>query len=128
MPDQVALDGEYSDEQEPAEARQEGAAMQKTTTVYERCPQNRLAAIRSHGTKCKVCGFDFGKFYGEWGSGYIEVHHLVPLAEMAAAREVDPQTELLPVCANCHRMLHRKKGQLLSINELREMVRQNEDG
>lgn len=126
-PDQVVLDCEYPDEQEPSEARREGALKQKTTTFYERDPKNRMAAVRFHGTKCKVCDFDFGKFYGEHGKDYIEIHHIVPLSEMSEAREVDPKNDLLPVCANCHRMIHRKKGQLLSIKDLRNIVRQNEN-
>ena len=44
---------------------------------------------------------------------------------MSEARKVDPKNDLLPVCANCHRMIHRKKGQLLSIKDLRDIVRQN---
>lgn len=56
---------------------------------------------------CHVCGFTFSHMYGEMGDGFIEVHHLNPLAKK---KPNDPTTvdELRPVCANCHRMLHRK--------------------
>lgn len=121
-PGQIASDGEYLDEQEEVAARSEGAARQTTTTVYERDPANRLEAIRIHGEKCVVCGFDFGAVYGPWGSGYIEVHHLTPLAERNGEHKVDPRTDLVPVCSNCHRMFHRKKGKVLEVEELCQMI------
>lgn len=54
---------------------------------------------------CEVCGFDFGERYGEHGAGYIECHHVVPVA--AAGETVTLEDDLSLVCANCHRMLHR---------------------
>jgi 5-methylcytosine-specific restriction protein A len=56
---------------------------------------------------CKVCGFDFLKVYGELGRGYIEAHHIKPLATLKPDETVRVQ-DLLPVCSNCHRMLHRR--------------------
>jgi 5-methylcytosine-specific restriction protein A len=36
------------------------------------------------------------------------VHHLVKISSSGAEHEVDPVTDLRPVCPNCHAMLHRK--------------------
>jgi hypothetical protein len=78
-------------------------------------------AKKEHGTECIVCGFDFGKVYGFHGDGFIEVHHLFPIAN--GKRETTVK-DLRPVCANCHRMLHRG-ATLLSIKKLQEIIKQN---
>lgn len=88
---------------------------------YERNPQARLEAIKVHGAKCCVCGFDFESFYGTRGAGYIEIHHINPLSA-TKKRSVNPNTDLIPVCSNCHRMIHRTRNTILSIEELKNMV------
>jgi 5-methylcytosine-specific restriction protein A len=75
----------------------------------ERNPRLAQDAKRYHGTTCTVCGFDFGKRYGPHGQGYIEAHHLIPLAELTRQPGkiiLDPKVDFTVVCANCHRMLH----------------------
>ncbi len=67
-----------------------------------------------------VCGFNFEKYYGEQGKNSIEVHHVVPLAYNEEEVEVDPQKYLAVVCSNCHRMIHRHKNYILSINQLKK--------
>ena len=67
-------------------------------------------AKKFHGSTCQVCGFNFKERYGERGSGYIEAHHIVPFAQLAREPEpvlLNPETDFVVVCANCHRMLHR---------------------
>ncbi len=54
--------------------------------------------------------------------GFIEVHHLRPIASCPGEIEVDPRTDMAVLCANCHRMVHRKVGQPLTIAELRQLV------
>lgn len=88
---------------------------------YERNPRLREYAIKMHGTKCIICGFDFGKVYGELGEGYIEIHHLIPLNSIKTEIEVNPRTDLIPVCSNCHRMLHRKCKDNIRMDELKKM-------
>ena len=78
-------------------------------------------AKEQHGTNCVVCKFDFGKFYGSYGEGFVEMHHLYPMSEGKRKTSID---ELQPVCANCHRMLHRGK-ELLTIEELKEIIKKN---
>jgi HNH endonuclease len=65
--------------------------------------------------ECEVCGFNFATRYGEFGSDYIECHHIVPLAD-AKPGQMTRLTDLALVCANCHRILHRSGA---SIEELR---------
>lgn len=56
---------------------------------------------------CRVCGFDFAKVYGEVGVHFIEAHHTKPVAELEPGETVRIK-DLLAVCSNCHRMLHRQ--------------------
>lgn len=96
------------------------------TTRYERSKRNRDAAIRIHGTKCKCCGFDFEKVYGERGKDFIEVHHIVPLADRNEQIKPNPETDFVCLCSNCHRMIHRKKYEILSVEELIAIIEENQ--
>ncbi|MFC1474784.1 HNH endonuclease [bacterium] len=70
--------------------------------------------------KCEVCDFVFEEYYGEIGKDYIECHHVIPLSESDNNRTTNLD-DLSIVCANCHRMIHRKKN-WLSIDVLKEMI------
>ncbi|WP_238091261.1 HNH endonuclease [Photobacterium leiognathi] len=86
-----------------------------TVNRYERDPAARAACIEHYGCYCQVCGFDFLKVYGALGLGYIEVHHIKPLHEIKSAYIVDPIKDLIPLCANCHSMIHRSQGMTVEI-------------
>ncbi len=90
---------------------------------YERNAENRQRAIQIHGLDCYVCGFNFEAAYGERGAGFIEVHHLKPLSSLEEATEINPNTDLVPLCANCHRMIHRRNNDVLTIEELKALLR-----
>lgn len=100
----------------------EGRRMAAERLFFARNPRLAAAAKAHHGTACMVCGFDFGHAYGELGAGYIEAHHLDPLSERDPAEwtaEVTTSVEQVAVvCANCHRMIHRKRP-ALTLDELR---------
>jgi 5-methylcytosine-specific restriction protein A len=85
----------------------EGARTRIEVNRYERSPVNRAACIAHYGSICRACTFDFRAIYGELGEGYIEVHHRVPVSRINESYFVNPITDLVPVCANCHAMLHR---------------------
>ena len=84
----------------------------------------RKAAIIIHGCNYEVCGFDFENAYGDIGKDYIEVHHIRPLNRVGEEMIVDPKADLCCLCSNCHRMIHRKKNKVISIEELRSMLLQ----
>lgn len=69
---------------------------------------------------CEVCGFDFFATYGAIGDGYIECHHTVPISEYAPGQKTKLE-DLVLVCANCHRMLHRRRPWLSAV-ELRLLI------
>jgi 5-methylcytosine-specific restriction protein A len=60
--------------------------------------------------------------YGEIGKGFIHVHHLKPVSEINGEYEVDPIEHLVPVCPNCHAMLHSQHPPL-TIEELKKQLR-----
>lgn len=100
----------------------EGARRTVQVNVYERDPNARRKCIARWGLKCAVCSFDFSARYGELGEGFIHVHHLRPLGEIGEQYELNPVTDLRPVCPNCHAMLHRKKP-ALGIEDLKALLR-----
>ena len=102
--------------------RKEGKVKYVYGKQYERDPNNRIEAIKFHGTKCVVCGFDFEKFYGARGKGYIEIHHIKPLSSIGKEIDINPKMDLVPVCSNCHKMIHRRKDKVLSINEMKNLL------
>ena len=102
----------------------EGREIVRRSKTYERNPRNRAAAIRVHGTNCAGCGFNFDDFYGaEWACSYIEIHHLNPLSNRGE-QIINPETDLRPLCANCHSMVHRISGKVLTIEELQGLIHQ----
>ena len=101
----------------------EGARLSVTINSYERNPKARAACIAHHGRVCAVCGFDFVKIYGTLGEGFIHVHHIVPIGKMGKQYELNPTKDLVPVCPNCHAMIHRTEPPL-EVEQLRAHIQQ----
>ncbi|MGP1906811.1 HNH endonuclease [Metabacillus sp. JX24] len=53
----------------------------------------------------------------------MEVHHVKPLSTIGDQIVIDPNDDLVQVCSNCHRMIHRKKDNVLSVEKLRSVHR-----
>lgn len=101
----------------------EGTKRQVTVNSYERDSKARLQCIKIHGATCAVCGIDFEQMYGELGKGFIHVHHIIPIHTIGKDYQVNPSTDLIPVCPNCHAMLHRgKNADARSISELKHLI------
>ncbi|MFK5709842.1 EVE domain-containing protein [Lysinibacillus boronitolerans] len=105
----------------------EGTKKKYLVNKYERDPKNRKKAIEIHGLKCRACKFNFQEVYGERGIDFIEIHHIKPLSELEEAKEINPKTDLVPLCANCHRMVHRRIDDVLSVEELIELIEKNKN-
>jgi len=106
----------------PVTTKTEGGKKVVTIYKYERNLALRSRAFEIYGYNCAVCEFNFEKFYGVWGKGFGEVHHLLPLSDSDAKRETDPETDLIILCSNCHRMVHRKRGITLTVKELKKKI------
>ena len=110
------------DELEQSAGLVEGARTQVWVNRYERSHEARKQCLEHHGYECICCGVLMADRYGALGRDYIHVHHLVPLGEIGEGYEVDPVTDLVPVCPNCHAMLHRRSPPLTP-DELRREIR-----
>jgi 5-methylcytosine-specific restriction enzyme A len=101
----------------------EGAKKNVTVNKYERSSKARENAVKFHGLSCKVCGINFENIYGKVGSDFIHIHHLVPINEIGKNYKIDYEKDLIPVCPNCHSMLHRKiNGKEPTVDELKNMM------
>jgi 5-methylcytosine-specific restriction protein A len=98
----------------------------RTTPVlvnrYERNPAAREECLRIHGTVCAVCSFDGEAQYGPKGRRLIHVHHLVELSTIGEEYVVNPSTDLIPVCPNCHAMIHRRRP-AYSVSDIRRIIK-----
>ena len=73
--------------------------------------------LNSGVCRCQVCGMSFEEVYGEIGRDFIEVHHIVPISERGGDYVVNPIRDLIPLCSNCHAMIHRGG---VSLDELKQ--------
>ena len=101
----------------------EGARIQITATAYERNPENRAKCLQKWGTTCQICGFDAAVIYGKEFADMIHVHHKEPLGMVGEAHAIDPEKDLIPVCPNCHMILHAKKDGVYTPEEVEAMIK-----
>lgn len=99
----------------------EGGVQRTEVNRYERNPLNRKLCLAAKGYACAICGMSFERKYGEIGYQFIHVHHIVPVSQMKAGYIIDPLRDLIPVCPNCHAMLHRRNPPV-SPEQLRTMI------
>lgn len=92
--------------EEAVEGYREGNCTRVLTNKYERNPSNRLLCLEKYGYSCQICGFDFEKRYGDIGHNFIHVHHITPVSQIGSDYIINPLEDLIPVCPNCHAMLH----------------------
>jgi 5-methylcytosine-specific restriction protein A len=112
----------YPDEIENTEALFEGIKKSVLVNSYERNQVARNRCVEHYGIQCSVCNFNFESTYGEIGRGFIHVHHLTQLSDIADGYVVNPITDLRPVCPNCHAMLH-KRNPPYTIEELKKKLK-----
>ena len=127
-PHQVVNEDVYDvDYPEDDEKLYEGALITVKANKYERNQKARKECVAKKGYHCLVCGRDFESTYGEIGRGFIHVHHLTPISTIGQEYELNVDTDLVPVCPNCHYMLHRKNPPY-TIEELKDILaKQNVD-
>lgn len=95
-------------EEDEIELGEEDLRILRMHKGIERNRKLAQSAKRALGYKCKACGFDFIKKYGELGKNYIEAHHLVPLSKLIGkVVKLNPKTDFAVLCSNCHRMIHK---------------------
>lgn len=120
---------EYIGDSDASEPSTEGMSLieRRRYRFHRKIERNSKAseeAKKFHGYVCQACNLDFEKQYGPLGRRYIEAHHLTPLSELPEDRLVslNPEKDFAVLCANCHRMIHRKDASR-DISEFRKLVR-----
>jgi hypothetical protein len=113
---------------------QEGMKKIIETQVYERSTLLRKTAIEYYSKEgeiyCNPCNFNFEKFYGkEIGKGYIEIHHVKPVFKYEGdeLNKVinNALNNVIPICSNCHRMIHRTWKNPIQIDYLISQIKDN---
>ena len=120
----------YNDEQKYFEGKINSKV--KNIFTIKRNAFARIKCLEYHfpdnkNYKCVLCGFDFVKQYGSYGEKFIEVHHLeshTTKSKSKGEHEIDPIKELIPICSNCHSIIHREKP-AVSIERMKEIIRNN---
>ena len=82
-----------------------GSRIQVSVNGYERNRHNRERAIAFHGDSCLACEMRMADIYGVIAEGFIHIHHVRSLAT-AGEYTPDIETELIPLCPNCHSVVH----------------------
>ena len=124
--EQEITNKESNEEQDEHESRTEGGIKVIVSKIAERDAKLRKSAIRIHGCKCKACEFDFFKNYGDIGKGFIEIHHCKPLGKnKGTSIKTNPKTDLIPLCSNCHRIVHRKRNIIMTLDELQQTIKRH---
>lgn len=100
----------------------EGSRIPVWVERIERDRNARQACIQYFGTDCQVCGMNFEVLYGQIGRGFIHVHHhRNQIAHCNGEQPVNPLEDLIPVCPNCHAMIHSQK-EMLTLEQTRQLL------
>lgn len=87
----------------------------------KKCKENYK--LRDKNLSCQICGFSFYKFYGDIGKDFVEGHHTKPISELKEETKISIN-DILFVCSNCHRMIHRKNPPLTE-EKLKSLIQKN---
>jgi 5-methylcytosine-specific restriction protein A len=117
-------DENLDDEDEDEEA-EEGKILTRVHRARERkreiIKKLKARAFKKHGhLACEACEFVFARRYGERGSDFIECHHTIPVSELKPGQKTKI-TDLVLLCANCHRMVHCRRP-WLTVEELKRAI------
>ena len=116
----IVIDEEYENVEN--DNISEGKMITVKVNKYERSPRARKKCLDFYGYRCCVCGFDFEEYYGSIGKEIIEVHHKKALYEIKENYVVNPIKDLIPVCSNCHTIIHHRNPKF-EIEELKNIIK-----
>ena len=97
--------------------------------INKRYPEVRQFLAEENFIMTSFNNFDFQKIYGDiafnkQGEAYIEAHHLTPLSDLPEGKSIqyNINDDFRVLCANCHKMVHRKNPQY-TIDELKKFMK-----
>ena len=115
----------------PEDEITEGKLVTTVTKTRKRSAKLRAYAFEYYKKlgqiKCDACKFDFEETYGEYGKNFIEFHHINPVSVYEENGVItnleEARKNLKPLCANCHKILHRNN---ITVEQLKEVIQKNE--
>jgi predicted HNH restriction endonuclease len=99
----------------------EGALVSINVNRYERDQVARNKCLRHYGFVCQACGLELSTVYGAVAEEFIHVHHLTKISSIGREYQLDPISDLKPLCPNCHAIAHLRNDPY-SIVEIQEMI------
>jgi HNH endonuclease len=118
-PNEIPVEDEEETFPEGKEMYELHKRKERSKELVRRAKENYF--INDPKMKCQVCDISFLEKYGEIGKGFIEAHHTKPISELTEVTETRI-SDLVFVCSNCHRMLHRQRP-WLSKDDLKLILR-----
>ena len=106
---------------EKKSAYYEGAVETINVNRYERNKEARRKCIAHYGQACQACDIDLSKKYGSVAENFTHVHHIKKLSTISAKYQIDPVTDLIPLCPNCHAIAHLRK-EPYSVQQIKSMI------
>ncbi|NMB46715.1 MAG: hypothetical protein GX998_09945 [Firmicutes bacterium] len=122
-PNEIPISEEVPD----PESYWEGSVQRISVNKFERDRKARAACLRHFGYRCAACGMSFAERYGPEARGIIHVHHVVPLSEIGEGYSLDPVRDLVPVCPNCHAVIHASGTNVRHVEDVGEMLGRVQD-
>ena len=114
------LDEMWKEEVQLQSGHFEGSRTSIYINKYERNTKARQLCIEYYGTDCFICKKNMAEIYGNIALGLVHVHHIKSLAEIGEEYQVDPIKDLVPICPNCHAVIHMKYPPY-TVQEVKEM-------
>lgn len=115
----------------PEDEISEGKLITTVTKTRKRSTKLREYAFdyykKINQIKCDICGFNFEENYGKFGRDYIEFHHIKPISVYEEDGKIinleEARQNLVPLCSNCHKILHRNR---ITVEQLKEAMNKSE--
>ncbi len=82
--------------------------------------KKQKSLLQNPNMPCEICTFSFKQKYGEIGDKFIETHHIYPISELTEEVKTNLD-DLILVCSNCHKMMHRKRP-WLTVEEIKKIL------
>jgi predicted HNH restriction endonuclease len=100
----------------------EGSRYASNSSRIERNSEARRKCLDHFGYDCQACGINLGKAYGSIGDNFIHVHHRIDLSLSNERHQINAIRDLIPLCPNCHAMIHRDKP-AMTIEKLKRAIK-----
>lgn len=75
--------------------------------IWTRNKKIRQAVLSDASCTCAACGLRPADVYDGPEDGCLEGHHIKPMSDFDGREQAVTDSDLICLCANCHRMIHR---------------------